>query len=277
MLNPHLQNQLQDYLGKSLDVPDKLVQFLKEVSKTYDQFQDIKSENEELKKTNIQLENFVYSVSHDLRAPLSSMKGVIEITEEESTEELTLEHMKLLKGSIQKLDHFILDVLDYCRSKRLEMKPEAIDFRAMIADIASNLQHMNHGDGDVNIKVNIAQEKTFFSDKVGVGIVLNNLVSNAIRYRNPDTNEPFVNIEVDTTDEKANIIVKDNGIGISKEMQSKIFDMFFRISDETDGTGLGLFLVKETIEKLHGQIKVESELGKGSVFRILIPNTHSLV
>ncbi len=86
MLNPHLQNQLQDYLGKSFDVPDKLMNFLKEVSKTYDQFQEVKVESEELRKTNIQLENFVYSVSHDLRAPLSSMKGVIEITQEETKE-----------------------------------------------------------------------------------------------------------------------------------------------------------------------------------------------
>ncbi len=275
MLNSHLQNQLQDYLGKSKDIPETLMKFLKEVSKTYDQFDEIKAESEELKKTNVQLENFVYCVSHDLRAPLSSMKGVIEITEEESKEELTLNHMGLLKGSIQKLDHFILDVLDYCRSKRLEMKPERIDFKELIGDIANNLKHMSQGETHVEIKVKVDQENNFCSDKVGVSIVLNNLVSNAIRYRDPNSNKPYVNIEVDATDNRANIIVKDNGFGISKELQGKIFDMFYRVSDETDGTGLGLFLVKETIDKLHGQIKVESELGKGSVFRILIPNNYS--
>ena len=276
MLNPHLQNQLQDYLGKSFDVPDKLMNFLKEVSKTYDQFQEVKVESEELRKTNIQLENFVYSVSHDLRAPLSSMKGVIEITQEETKEDLTREHMGLLKGSIEKLDHFILDVLDYCRSKRLEMKADQIYFKLMIDDIADNLKHMNQNESNVDIKIKVEQENTFCSDKVGVSIVLNNLVSNAIRYRDRNSNQPFVNIEVTATDERANIIVKDNGIGISKDLQGKIFDMFYRISDETDGTGLGLFLVKETIDKLHGQIKVESELGKGSVFRILIPNINNV-
>ena len=276
MLNPHLQNQLQDYLGKSFDVPDKLMNFLKEVSKTYDQFQEVKVESEELRKTNIQLENFVYSVSHDLRAPLSSMKGVIEITQEETKEDLTREHMGLLKGSIEKLDHFILDVLDYCRSKRLEMKADQIDFKLMIDDIADNLKHMNQNESNVDIKIKVEQENTFCSDKVGVSIVLNNLVSNAIRYRDRNSNQPFVNIEVTATDERANIIVKDNGIGINKDLQGKILDMFYRISDETDGTGLGLFLVKETIDKLHGQIKVESELGKGSVFRILIPNINNV-
>lgn len=272
MLNPLLQNQVRFHFGNSIEIPDKFMELLNSISDTYDQFETLAEENSELKKTNEQLDHFVYSVSHDLRAPLSSMKGLVEITEEETTEPITLEHMKLLLGSIGKLDHFILDVLDYCRSKRLEIKPERIDFKELIENISDNLRHMNSGNRNVDIKISITQYKEFCSDKIGVGIVLNNLVSNAIRYQNPMSEQPFVDIEVEATDKTANIIVKDNGIGISKEGQTKIFDMFYRVSDETDGTGLGLFLVKETIEKLNGKINVESELGKGSVFQILIPN-----
>lgn len=272
MLNPLLQNQVRLHFGNSIEMPDKFMELLNSISDTYDQFETLAEENSELKKTNDQLDHFVYSVSHDLRAPLSSMKGLVEITEEETKEPITLEHMKLLLGSIGKLDHFILDVLDYCRSKRLEIKPERIDFKELIENISDNLRHMNSGNRNVDIKISITQYKEFCSDKIGVGIVLNNLVSNAIRYQNPMSEQPFVDIEVEATDKTANIIVKDNGIGISKEGQTKIFDMFYRVSDETDGTGLGLFLVKETIEKLNGKINVESELGKGSVFQILIPN-----
>lgn len=272
MLNPLLQNQVRFHFGNSIEIPDKFMELLNSISDTYDQFETLAEENSELKKTNDQLDHFVYSVSHDLRAPLSSMKGLVEITEEETAEPVTLEHMKLLLGSIGKLDHFILDVLDYCRSKRLEIKPERIDFKELIENISDNLRHMNSGNRNVDIKISITQYKEFCSDKIGVGIVLNNLVSNAIRYQNPMSEQPFVDIEVEATDKTANIIVKDNGIGISKEGQTKIFDMFYRVSDETDGTGLGLFLVKETIEKLNGKINVESELGKGSVFQILIPN-----
>ena len=272
MLNPLLQNQVRFHFGNSIEIPDKFMELLNSISDTYDQFETLAEENSELKKTNEQLDHFVYSVSHDLRAPLSSMKGLVEITEEETTEPITLEHMKLLLGSIGKLDHFILDVLDYCRSKRLEIKPERIDFKELIENISDNLRHMNSGNRNVDIKISITQYKEFCSDKIGVGIVLNNLVSNAIRYQNPMSEQPFVDIEVEATDKTANIIVKDNGIGISKEGQTKIFDMFYRVSDETDGTGLGLFLVKETIEKLNGKINVESELGKGSIFQILIPN-----
>ena len=242
MLNPLLQNQVRFHFGSSIEMPDKFMELLNSISDTYDQFETLAEENSELKKTNEQLEP------------------------------VTLEHMKLLLGSIGKLDHFILDVLDYCRSKRLEIKPERIDFKELIENISDNLRHMNSGNRNVDIKISITQYKEFCSDKIGVGIVLNNLVSNAIRYQNPMSEQPFVDIEVEATDKTANIIVKDNGIGISKEGQTKIFDMFYRVSDETDGTGLGLFLVKETIEKLNGKINVESELGKGSVFQILIPN-----
>ena len=270
MLNPLLQNQVRLHFGNSIEMPDKFMELLNSISDTYDQFETLAEENSELKKTNEQLDHFVYSVSHDLRAPLSSMKGLVEITEEETAEPVTLEHMKLLLGSIGKLDHFILDVLDYCRSKRLEIKPERIDFKELIENISDKLRHMNSGNRNVDIKITITQNKEFCSDRIGVGIVLNNLVSNAIRYQNPMSERPFVDIEVEATDKTANIIVKDNGIGISKEGQTKIFDMFYRVSDETDGTGLGLFLVKETIEKLNGKINVESELGKGSIFQILI-------
>ena len=253
-------------------MPDRFMELLISINDVYFQYESLAIENSELKRRNEQLDHFVYSVSHDLRAPLSSMKGLIEITEQETQESLTLEHMKLLAGSIHKLDHFILDVLDYCRSKRLEIKPERIDFKELIENISDNLRHMNSGNRNVEIKISIVQQKDFCSDKIGVGIVLNNLVSNAIRYQNPLCDQPFVNIEVDASEMTANIIVKDNGIGISKDVQAKIFNMFYRVSDKTDGTGLGLFLVKETIEKLNGEINVESELGKGSVFQILIPN-----
>src|ERR1043165_1850697 len=109
----------------------------------------------ELKKANSELDNFVYSVSHDLRAPLSSMKGVIEITEMETQEKDTLTHMGLLKSSIKKLDRFILDILDYSRNSRLAVKKEKINFKEMLSDITENLKHMTGCKGNVNIKVKI--------------------------------------------------------------------------------------------------------------------------
>jgi signal transduction histidine kinase len=225
-----------------------------------------------LKKANSELDNFVYSVSHDLRAPLTSMKGVIEIAEEETQEEETRSYMELLKASIKKLDRFILDILDYSRNSRLQLKQENINFKEMLNDITDNLKHMTGSRNSVDIKVNVNEKIPFCSDKTRLNVILNNLVSNAIRYHNPEVENPYVSIHIDTSDTEANIIVKDNGIGIKKDYHEKIFDMFYRVSENSVGSGLGLYLVKETVAKLNGKIDIDSEPGIGTRFQILIPN-----
>ncbi len=236
--------------------------------------QNAEKQKEELKKANAELDKFVYSVSHDLRAPLKSMAGVVEITEEISEDPMVQEHMGMLKSSISKLDNFITEMLDYSRNARAEVRKEEINFKQILDDITANLQHMsdNHRKVDISVKVN--SPKPFSSDKARINAVLSNLVSNAIRYQNPSVAEPFVNIEVNTDDAAATIMVQDNGIGISKELHQKIFEMFYRVTEDSVGTGVGLYLVKETVDKLNGAIIVDSEPGVGTAFNLTIPNLY---
>jgi signal transduction histidine kinase len=230
----------------------------------------LEATNSELKKANHELDKFVYSCSHDLRAPLSSMLGIISISLEETSDPGMVEHLGMLKKSINKLDGFISDILDYSRNARTEIKKEEIDFKEVLSDLTNDLKHMNGN--TVDIKTDIRTESPFYSDRSRINIVLNNLVSNAIRYQNPKINDPFVDIKVDTSDTETHIIVKDNGIGIPKEHQQKIFDMFYRVSKNSVGSGLGLYIVKEAIDKLNGRIEVESEPGQGTTFNVYIPN-----
>jgi PAS domain S-box-containing protein len=256
-----------------------------EVIRTYGIVQDIterkKVEQEmqkninELKKTNSELDKFVYSVSHDLRAPLSSMLGVIGISKEETEDTLLMENLNFMEGSIKKLDTFILDILDYSRNSRIEVKSEEINFKEVLKDITTNLKYMSSSKHNVDIKIDVNNDTPFYSDKGRVCVVLNNLISNAIRYQNPEVKDPFVNVKIDMSDTETNIIVKDNGIGISKENIEKVFEMFYRVSTNSVGSGLGLYIVKETINKLSGKIEVESELGKGTAFHIHLPNLMS--
>ena len=234
--------------------------------------QKLENSISELKKTNSELDKFVYSVSHDLRAPLSSMLGVIEISEEDTTDEMMLMHLKMLKNNIKKLDGFISDILDYSRNARLDIKKEVIDFNEMLSDITQNLKYMGGINRIVDIQVEVNEKSKFFSDKSRLNIILNNLVSNAIRYQNEQTPNPFVNIKIDTSDTETGIIIKDNGIGISAESHAKVFEMFYRVSEASVGSGLGLYIVKEAVEKLHGEIELESAPGTGSIFKIRIPN-----
>ncbi len=251
-----------------LEANNKLKKSIEHLAKTQ---QQLKINIAELQKTNSELDKFVYSVSHDLRAPLCSMLGVIEIARFDTVEEITIEHLDMLTGNIKKLDGFISDILAYSRNSRMEVRQEKINFRELLGDITHNLKYMGNMNRPVDFKIEITNEDSVYCDKSRLNIILNNLISNAIRYQNSQVENPFVGIKVDVSDTETGIIVNDNGIGIKKELHDKIFDMFYRVSEESVGSGLGLYLVKEAVSKLNGSIKVHSDPGIGSTFIINIP------
>jgi signal transduction histidine kinase len=238
-----------------------------------DYLDTLKATNEDLKKSNMELDRFVYSVSHDLRAPLSSMLGVLQLIQSDVKDPGVLSDLDLLEGSIKKLDGFILDILDYSKNSRLEIKKDVIVFDTIVADVLSHLKYMGAGNANIDIRVNINEEFILYSDKSRINIILNNLISNAIRYSNPAAAHPFVEINIHTSASGAIIAVKDNGVGINQNNQSKVFDIFYRVSGNSIGSGLGLYIVKETVTKLHGTIKLISSPGEGSEFIIYIPNS----
>jgi signal transduction histidine kinase len=254
----------------------------RQIQQTYDmgRFQEeqlqrkaLLQSNEDLKKSNKELDSFVYSVSHDLRAPLSSMLGVIGVCEMGSPDPFMAKNISLLKTSIKKLDGFIMDILDYSRNARLEVHHQEIHFADLVAEITDNLKFMCTDDQrKVDIRTSVRNGIAFYSDKSRLSIVLNNLISNSIRYQNPDAADPFVEIHVEVSEACADIIVRDNGVGIDKENQGKVFNMFYRVSNKSVGSGLGLYIVKESVEKLNGVIQLTSEMGKGTQFSIRLPN-----
>lgn len=234
--------------------------------------QELKAANKELLKSNKELDKFVYSVSHDLRAPLSSVLGLVEYSETETTDESMLETLGLIKNSINKLDGFVIDILDYSRNSRMEPQKVLINFKELLDDITTNLKFMSKGKGDVDLRIDVECDAILYSDKTRLSIILNNLISNGIRYYNPNMPEPFVEVIIKPNDNGVEIIVRDNGIGIDGKNHDKVFDMFYRISQKSVGSGLGLYIVKEAVERLHGSITLYSEKNKGSEFKIILPN-----
>jgi signal transduction histidine kinase len=103
-------------------------------------------------------------------------------------------------------------------------------------------------------------------------VIINNLISNSIKYRDANKDHNIIDIQAVVTDTHVQIIFRDNGIGIAKDLMPRIFDMFFRATERSEGAGLGLYIVKETIDKLHGSIEVDSTINKGTTFRMRIPN-----
>jgi len=222
-------------------------------------------------QANFELDSFVYRASHDLRAPLRSVLGLISLMKFEENEEQRNYYLTLAEKSIDKLDHFIIDLTDFSRNNRTEVNSEKIDFNAIIADCIDNLKYMEKAE-EIDIRKNFKINVPFYSDAKRISIIFQNLLSNAIKYQNHKSVKPFVEISVTTYSESAEIFITDNGRGIREEYLTKIFNMFFRASQDSYGSGLGLYITKQVVEKLNGKIEVFSQFGKGTTFRLILPN-----
>lgn len=226
--------------------------------------------NDELKKVNSELDGFVYRVSHDLRAPLVSLLGLVSIFRLELDPVKKDHYLNLMEKSVERLDNFILDIMNYSRNSRIKISSEEIALRTLVADTIESLRFSQ--DGSFKIKNLIDDRLKIRTDSQRLRPILNNLLSNAIRYRDLGKEEQFVTIQAELINDGVKIEVSDNGIGIPKEHQKDIFKMFFRASKQSEGSGIGLYIVKETVEKLHGTVNLFSTEGIGTTFSIFLPN-----
>lgn len=234
-------------------------------------------QNQQLKKTNEELDRFVYSASHDLRAPLTSLLGLIAITEIDYHNEPALkERLEMMKRTVNRLDSFIEDILDYSRNARTEIACELIDFDAKVNEIKELTKHLNEGTHHCELTIDLHIQSPFYSDRRRIWVILNNLISNAINYSDHEKKKCFVHVSIHTDEEKVVVKIEDNGKGIASQDLDKVFEMFYRASDKSKGSGLGLYIVKETVDKLNGSIELQSikAPGKksGTQFIITLPN-----
>lgn len=225
--------------------------------------------NQELSKRNTELDNFVYSVSHDLRAPIASVLGLINLAKKDTDGAMKDMYFDMVHKSALQQDNFIKEILDQSRNSRLEVKREEILFEPLIEETFNQLRFATSTGKSVEKVIHIRQEKPFYSDRWRLKVILNNIISNAIRYRNG--RDPVIKIDVDIQDHAVTMAIKDNGRGIEKDHLPNVYKMFYRATDDGAGSGLGLYIVKEALDKLNGKIEIESELGKGTVVKMEIP------
>jgi signal transduction histidine kinase/ligand-binding sensor domain-containing protein len=228
----------------------------------------VEKRNAELRKVNSELDRFVYSASHDLRAPLASILGLINVARLDDADHVH-EYLKKIEISVKKLDGFVRDIIDFSRNARVELEAEPIDFKTLINEVIDNLMYLDEKN-EIKRIVNVVEKGVFYTDKKRLGIVLSNLVSNSIKYFNPRADGPFLEVTATCDEKQATIVVKDNGIGIGEEHMDHIFKMFYRGDAASRGSGLGLYIVKETLDKIKGGIKATSVYGKGSTFTVTL-------
>lgn len=232
---------------------------------------EIEIKNENLMMLNSELDNFVYSVSHDLRSPITSLKGLIEVAKLEDDLEMINYYLMLMCQSLNKQDQFIRDIVDYSKNKRIEIVYKTVSLSKLIDDtIILHNHNLNLGKIVITKKILVDEVQ---SDSLRLKIILNNLLSNAIKYIDESKIEMAISIKTYNSGVFHKIEIIDNGIGIQDEFREHIFDMFFAIN-KNKGSGLGLYIVKETLDKLNGSISVLSENNIGSKFTVTIPNLY---
>ena len=232
--------------------------------------QELEESNKTLDKAVKELDRFVYSASHDLSAPLKSILGLVNIAKLEDKDKNLQVHLDYIERSIIKQENVIKSLTQYSRNARQDIKLESVNIYGIVNQIISDLRYMP-GFSEIDMLNNIPEGESIRADEHRLKIIVNNLLSNGVKYRDSDKPDSFVKIEVDVKPKSWQLIVEDNGLGIAKSQIKKIFNMFHRATEESEGSGLGLFIVHEAVDRLGGSIAVESDLKIGSKFIIDLP------
>lgn len=267
------RGQVSKYIQKPWDW-DKLSGAIDHCVTLYTSRVELKDKNKELEKINDELNKFVYSVSHDLRSPLTSIMGIINLTKLMPELSVANSYFDMIQGRVLKLDSLIRKIIDYYKNARSENVTDNIVFESLFSSVWETIKPQNQS---INFKLDVKQDVIFMGDYYRLEIVFENLISNALKYQLPENKDQQIEVKAVVDDKFARITVSDNGIGIKPEYLENVFKLFFRAENSinTEGTGIGLYIVKEAIEKMKGEINIKSTYMSGTTFEIIIPNKHN--
>jgi signal transduction histidine kinase len=226
-------------------------------------------QNEQLEKVNQELDRFVYSVSHDLRSPLSSILGLTNLAKRTSSPEERQEYLSMIEDRIKVQDQFIHDIMEYSRNVRTHLSISEVNVTQLVREVKEGLRFV---EGASRIAFHVPGEDVIVrTDLHRMNVILSNLIGNAIKYHDLKKDSPYIKIDVGVVEGSLLLEIADNGHGIEAEHQARVFDMFYRATELSKGSGLGLYIVKEAIGKLGGSIELQSQPGEGTRFKISVP------
>lgn len=226
--------------------------------------------NQQLDQANQELDRFVYSVSHDLSAPLKSIQGLINISKLDQSISHRAEYLEKMEVSVSRLDAFIKEILDYSRNSRLEVVPAPVSVRKVLDEVVENLRYADNFQ-KTELSISVDPNLYALADTTRLRIIFHNLLSNAFKFQRPDEPHPAVSVSAEAEGGYLHVRIEDNGEGMSPESLTRLFTMFFRASENSTGSGLGLYIAREAAHKIQGSISVTSQLQKGTVFVVRLP------
>jgi signal transduction histidine kinase len=260
IINNHTYNVIKSYEAIS---KLKALEYESEVQR---------SKTEIIEKKNAELDSFFYRVSHDLKGPISSLLGLHNLVKLEIHDETARQYFEMYQSQIMRINNIVMDLINLTRMNHASANLVRIDFDMLVDECVNAYHYLHHYDSIKFIK-EIDPNIEFYSEWAIINTILQNLIENAIKYACPE-NDPFVRVTISAHEDTITIEVADNGVGIAPDYQAKIFDMFFRANDRVDGTGLGLYILKRAVERLHGEVRFNSKAFVGSSFCITLPITY---
>lgn len=261
-----------------IDKPWNIEQIKNSIKNAADIFfmrRELKEKNLKLQKLHSEMNQFVYSLSHELRGPLMSISGVSKLAKMEVNEPNVLEYFEMIDSATGKLDDFIYKMLDFYRSTKIDHKVTKIDFKYIVSQ-----QMMVYRDkfdlSHFHLEVQINQQDEFYSDDAKIRVILNNLFSNAVQFQKEQGGQKRIGLTIDVIGDQAIIVVEDNGIGIEERYRDEVFNLFARATQRNVGTGLGLYMVKEAVEQMGGNVRLVSEVNAGTTVTVTLPTLNKV-
>ena len=229
-----------------------------------------------LKQKNEELKTLIYRASHDLKGPLASVKGLFNLLANEPDDAETLKHyLALIEKSVDKLGDTLSGLLELGLSTKKELQYTSIQIRDCLEEIIERFESYP-GRKDVIVHLTANQDIIMHTEKKIFQSIFQNLVENSIKYRKQEQNDAVTKISVRRYKYGIKIKVKDNGLGMDRNLQKRAFDMFYRGHEHSEGSGLGLFIVKNNAEKLGGEIKIKSSLNMGTEIQVYLPDMQKI-
>lgn len=233
--------------------------------------QELKEKNEKLRKANSEMNQFVYSLSHDLRGPLMSISGVSKLAKMEISDPVALEYFDMIDSATVKLDDFIYKMLDFYRSTKIDNKIVPVRFKEIIDQ--QLLAYQDKWDmGDIDFHIQVDQEEDFYSDDAKIRVILNNLIGNAYKFQKDEGEPKKIDLRISVVDGFTLLKISDNGIGIEEKHQSDVFKLFHRATQKNVGSGLGLYMIKESVDQMGGKIVLKSVVNEGTDIEVRLPD-----
>ncbi len=264
------RGQVYRFIDKPWNI-EQIKNAIKTAGDIYFARKELKDKNERLQKIQSEMNQFVYSLSHELRGPLMSISGVSKLAKMEVKDPSILEYFDLIDTATDKLDEFIYKMLDFYRSTKIENKVIEIDFKEVLSQQLEIYKQKWNLEG-INIKIDINQNTTFNSDDSKIRVILNNLFHNAVVFQKENYSDNTIQLSINVAENIATIIVEDNGVGIEDKLINDVFNLFQRATQKNVGSGLGLYMVKESAIQMGGKVQLDSTVDVGTKVTVMLPS-----